>query len=286
MLDKIKLYALGLFMGLKRLETNSLNQKCDVLTDNSEVSDERNDLASKLLKGEVTKEVETLRHRNYKILREAENYKTIVVGYDDDGIPITKTFKNRDKSSVRFYKGYKPENVKLKYIVKNELITSGTYTTDLNNYNTKTGSEVLSKVDIINKYPSKFKIHKYIDRVLIGSRKNSILSTDLIGVISIKPYYEYNDNLFEMFKRYLTKPKVDFDYIDEIKLTTDGTDLGIDSNTEVILKVDKFESIETHKGYTYLIFKLEDVFYKDMLEQYIVKDLDRKYKNKEKKDIK
>ena len=82
-------------LALSIVENNALGQTADFLS--SDVNQVRRNtqgqLADSLVHGEITQEVMELRWRTYKVLLETEGVTAEIVGYDDDGMPITKVRK-------------------------------------------------------------------------------------------------------------------------------------------------------------------------------------------------
>tara|TARA_R110000796_G_scaffold59710_2_gene137844 strand:+ start:6100 stop:7071 length:972 start_codon:yes stop_codon:yes gene_type:complete len=82
-----------LSLALASVEKSSLNQVSDALGSAGIVNETmmKGSMADSMIRGEITAEVQEMRWRMYKILNAADNLKTRVVGYDDDGLPITET---------------------------------------------------------------------------------------------------------------------------------------------------------------------------------------------------
>jgi|694.fasta_scaffold10424_6 hypothetical protein len=84
-----------LSLSLANIEKNALGQRAETLSDDVKhvKRNTEGQLADSLLQGEVTQEVMNLRWRNYKILKQVEGFKSEIIDYDKDGIPIVKKRK-------------------------------------------------------------------------------------------------------------------------------------------------------------------------------------------------
>ena len=99
MIKKIKKWvntkASVLTIALSNVEKNALTQTNEMLGSdiNQTQRHTQGQLADALINGEITQEVKNLRWRTYKVLKESEGLTTEFIGYDADGMPITKTKK-------------------------------------------------------------------------------------------------------------------------------------------------------------------------------------------------
>lgn len=114
-------------LALSNVEKNALGQNADLLS--SDVNQVRRNtqgqLADSLVHGEITQEVMELRWRTYKILRETEGVTAEIVGYDDDGMPITKVRKVDKNKGLRKVKLDPSDNYPLEMVLDNSEISLG-----------------------------------------------------------------------------------------------------------------------------------------------------------------
>jgi len=97
-----------------------------------------------LKQGIITQEVKNLRWRTYKILQESQGRTAEIVGYDDDGMPIVKTRKIDNKSSLRKVKQEPSDNYPIEMVVDNSDIASSSNDTIDNDY-----IDLLDKPEIV-----------------------------------------------------------------------------------------------------------------------------------------
>ncbi len=120
-----KISMLSLAMG--NVEKNTFSQSGEVLsTDfNQTQRHTQGQLADSLKQGEVTQEVINLRWRTYKILKETEGVTAQIVGYDENNMPIVKTRKRNKKLGLKKVKLDPYDNNKLEMVIDNSEITIG-----------------------------------------------------------------------------------------------------------------------------------------------------------------
>jgi hypothetical protein len=82
-----------LSLALASVEKSSLNQVSDALGSVGFVNETmaQGSMADSMIRGVVTTEVKQMRWRMYKILNTVDNLITRIIGYDEDGLPITET---------------------------------------------------------------------------------------------------------------------------------------------------------------------------------------------------
>jgi len=82
-------------------------------------------LAHSLKNSIINEEVENLRWRTYKILKETEGVTAQIVGYDENNMPIVKTRKRNKKLGLKKVKLDPYDNNKLEMVIDNSEITIG-----------------------------------------------------------------------------------------------------------------------------------------------------------------
>jgi hypothetical protein len=122
-----------LSLALARVEKDALNQVSDALGSEGalEQSYHQGQLADALLKGEITYEVKELRWRMYKVLNATENLRSRIVGYDEDGLPITETTEHT-RQLLRDVNVDKEDPHKVELVIYNHDVVKST-TEALNN---------------------------------------------------------------------------------------------------------------------------------------------------------
>jgi hypothetical protein len=284
-MNKIKKYLLNLWYGLPFAVKGGedaifINPHCGVTGTHvsQEVSDQR--VGRHLLKGEVTQEVEELRYRTYKVSNESEKYK-----YLGNGVAIKEEIPEVKSSEVN----------KIKFSQENNLICSSVL-------------EELKRVDDygVDKYrfemmydgTVKFKLEQFatsID-VLIDTRKrgeSSIMETTLHFEKQANPYNAKSKpfinelaKIKDVNNEYEIKRNEILSSLLSISFTTykaNGEDNFVNYSFVEKNKFERFEETEheylltfSWNGYIRLPLNLEDKYYS--------KEMDEKYKNKEKKD--
>jgi hypothetical protein len=92
-----------LSVALSNVEKNALSQTGEGLS--TDITQTRRmtqgQLADSLINGEITQEVLNLKWRTYKILKATEGVTAKIVGYDEDGMPITSVIKRDNKKGLK-----------------------------------------------------------------------------------------------------------------------------------------------------------------------------------------
>lgn len=98
----IKLFWYSLFYGMESANKMMLNQDGDMANNGIHQNLSKGGVMNDLLEQKVTKEVEELREKHYRIIKEADKYdpSTIKMSFDEDGNPI---FSNTDHISKKTY---------------------------------------------------------------------------------------------------------------------------------------------------------------------------------------
>ena len=128
MIKWIKNKTIALLMSLTVFDKKIIAQRSDILDIGNVINNDKDTgtLAHSLLKGIINAEVKNLRWRTYKVLKESEGLTTEFIGYDADGMPITKTKKNDNKRGLKKVKLDSFDNYPLEMVIDNsEIIISG-----------------------------------------------------------------------------------------------------------------------------------------------------------------
>ena len=158
MINWIKKNLAAFSLAMSSVEKNTLTQ--DGLTfdigEREEQSHKKGTLEHALVKGEITQEVKDLRWRMYKMLETSEGLTTIIVGYDDEGLPITettKTGKSSDRRKLEKIKLDTEDNYPLEMVQSNLPIVMGATEAGLNgNMTGYTDEEIITKKNTSNKH--------------------------------------------------------------------------------------------------------------------------------------
>ena len=264
--------------GMKGADKEILGSTRESAIDNSvvqEVSDER--VAKHLLKGEVTKEVEELRYRTYKVENEAKGYE-----YLGNGVAVKKEKQNAPKTKHKFTQ----ENKNLCASVSSALEENGN-----GNYD-----EAIDKYTIEINYNRlcKFRIDKRITYV-------DVLIDDTKGIVETTLHFNSEPDVYDV---------ASMPFINELKKLVNANESEIDkneiatvirdlsfctykaNNEEVIVTYRfsgemKFEGVRQF-GYEYLMKLSWEEYVRlplNLEAKYYSKSMAEKYENKERKNV-
>tara|TARA_Y100001937_G_scaffold126463_1_gene195807 strand:- start:8131 stop:9117 length:987 start_codon:yes stop_codon:yes gene_type:complete len=145
-------------LAMSKVEKNTLTQdglSLDV-GEREEQSYKKGTLEYALVKGEVTQEVKDLRWRMYKMIESSEGLTTKIIGYDDDGLPITetvKTSKSADRRKLKKIKVDSEDKYPLEMVQSNLPIVMSTTEAGLNgNMTGYTDEEIITKTNTSKKH--------------------------------------------------------------------------------------------------------------------------------------
>lgn len=301
-------------LAMSGVEKNAFGQNAGKLDSsiNHEQKHSKGTLADSLKEGRITQEVMNLRWRTYKILRAVDGYKTEIIGYDEDDMPITKTvlvdkMKGLDKIKVDKFDDYK-----LVMVVDNTpIVTSGNDSMDNDKiilldeaeitYNDKgeaisathgeiSGDEYYATtksdlpITIIRETTPKFEIETYTKRLNI----RKVDETKRLLEFYVSKYPDEYDRRSRFFisdvKKAIENPRVSSILdIKEVAFVSYKT-IGSEDFLAYQYKVLNFDKIVDFNGYYVIKFIVEVILNgKDILEEHRVTELDNKYEKKEKK---
>jgi hypothetical protein len=132
MLNKLKKWltnkAASVFISLSNVEKNTITKISDQVSNDTHYTrrNTQGTLADSLINGEVTQEVQNLRWRTYKILNQVSGYKSKIVGYDEDGLPVTEMVKLDVKKELDGINLDTADSYVLEMVVDNSEITNNT----------------------------------------------------------------------------------------------------------------------------------------------------------------
>jgi hypothetical protein len=122
-----------LTLALSNVEKGALSQTGEYMSTDAQKFQRytQGKLADSLVNGEITQEVMNLRWRTYKILKASENVTAVIVGYDEDGMPIVKTRAKNNKRGLNKVKLDSYDDYKLEMVIDNsEISLSGSQAMD------------------------------------------------------------------------------------------------------------------------------------------------------------
>jgi len=303
-----------LSLALSNVEKNALSQSGEGLS--SDVTQTRRitqgQLADSLINGEITQEVLNLKWRTYKVLKASEGVTAEIVGYDEDGMPITKVRKKNKKNALAKVKLDSFHDYKLEMVVDNtEIVIGGNDAMENDdiefldevvlNYNDKgevesathgniSISDYLAShktekpIFITRKEQQKFNLENYTKKLNVRSINGESKMLEFY-VSMYADEYNRSSRLFiseikKIMSNEISSTSLDIDKINFISYKT----LGSDDFLEYEYIVKGFDSIIEFNGY-YVIKFICDVSIngKDILEEHRVESLDKKYNEKAKK---
>ena len=302
-----------IILSVSNVEKNALGQNSEGLeTDiTKHQRHTQGQLADSLINGEVTQEVLNLKWRTYKILKATEGLKSIITGYDEDGMPIVKTTKKNAKSGLKKINVDKYDDYKLEMVLDNSEIALNTADIMGNehlsvlenvseNYDEEgnlisvshatIGSTELTATEkgdrpiiVERKELSNFFIENYTKKLNIRAinKKEKLLEF----YVSIYPdEYNKNSKLFlTSIKKVINGKNETFLNIDAIEFLTYKT-VGVEDFLLYRYENLKFDKIVEFNGFYVIKFKGNLIIDgEDILEEHRVDDLDKKYEEKQKK---
>ena len=265
----------GLFYGMKATDEIMVTGNIDTIPGSAiiqEVNDHR--VSKALLKGEVTQEVEELRYRTYKVDREAKQYEYIAP---------TLAFK-RDKQDSKFVSYEKNGDLELITIQPNETIVEeiakslgsvGTY-----------GQRDEYLIKLKRKFFPRYRLEAYTKRLAVFK----LDETHVILDFYVSKYPNDKDFKSKGFVREIEKIKdeqmhSDVLDIDNVSFTTSHA-YKLNDLLQFEFNNLEFKGVSEFDGH--YVIKFEACIVKngyDLIEQYNSVSMEKKYQNKEKKDI-
>lgn len=266
------LYSLPFAMKGGEKAISSESNKDDGITISKEVEDTR--VGKHLLKGEITQAVEELRYRTYKVSNESENYK-----YLGGGVAVKDEKVSVNKKKIKFSQ----QNELLCASILEEFAHMDAY--GVENY----------RVQISYDHIVRFKIEKYLKsiEVLIDNDDKTIRTSlhfssyvDSYDPTS-RPFLNELSSLIGLTNEYAISRNEIASSIKSISFTTYKASNEDDLVSYCFLGDKKFKSVV--KGDGEIILSFEWSAYTripmDLESKYYSKEMDEKYKNKERKEV-
>lgn len=274
MMNKLKrifyniLYSLP--FGMKAANDEMLSQKTSMTSDNVGVHQviNENRLSKDLLKGEVTRQVEELRYRDYRVSRESKKYK-----YLGNGVAVKKICSTVDLNSPYC-------------LVQENKLMIRSVGEELNRVDNEEYANDEYTLSIIYDSLPKFKLEKYCNLF-------EILRTSE-GECTISLKFEKNPSkgkldtyTFIKELKYISEnisKENDYSKINLIQFITYNC-IGENDLVKYTLNNLKLQSIIEDKHSYSMVFSFDYIDKEDLTEKFYSKTMDEKYKNNEKKEV-
>lgn len=296
------------------VEQNILGQDggSDIASINQVQRHRQGTLADALTRGEITQEVKDLRWRMYKVLDESKNFKTNVIGYDEDGYPITETVGFNPSVGLSKIKLDEFDDYKLELVVNNDEVTLGSFlegieevnpedivtSVDLDGNPTATigtiKTEQADEVESANKvervitcvrdFRPKFQIENFAKKMNV----RTISETEKLLEFYVSKYSDEDNRKSSLFlseiKKAMKNPRAT-DFLDILSVTfVSYNTTGVKDMLDFEYKIINFDKLVEFDGYYVIKFKSEVIKNgESLIEQYREEELDEKYKNKERR---
>lgn len=301
-------------LALSNVEKNSLSQTNEGLGTDTNQSMRLNQgkISDSLINGEITQEVIDLRWRTYKILKATEGVTAEIVGYDEDGLPITKVRQTNHQKSLINVKLDSFDVEQLEMVIDNTEIVINTYDVldnekinidsevtnivnddgeitsasygSISGYDYFTTNKTEKPIKITRETIPNFEIENFTKQLKI--RKGKGTERRLEFYVSAYPD-EYNrtsrlfiSNIKKAMKNSLSQTMLE---IKEVEFITYKS-LGVNDFLNFKYEIEKFDKIIEFNGF-YVIKFIGNVIINgdNIFEKYKEEELENKYKNKLKK---
>lgn len=315
-------------LAMSSVEKNTLTQDGLIfdIGEREEQSYKKGTLEYALVNGEVTQEVKDLRWRMYKMLETSEGLTTKIVGYDDDGLPITETVKTSKSANRRKLEKIKldtEDDYPLEMVQGNLPIVMGTAEAGLNgNITGYTDEEIIAKTNTSGKYTDsnyesgttlgeinnndynsfikserpvkvtrefkpKFEIEQFTKKLNIRTIDDENKLLEFYVSVYPDKYDRKTNLLLSEIKRAIKNPRgTSILDVNKVNFITYKT-MGSKDFYEYEYDVLSFDKIVKFDGFYVIKFKCKVILNgRYLLEEYREVELDEKYKNKERKHIK
>ena len=306
--------ASSITMALSSVEKTALNKTGEMMSSDINHSQRhtQGQVVDSLINGEVTQEVMDLRWRMYKIIQETDELTTKIIGYKDDGTPITKTTKKDNKKGLKKIKIDTYDTYPLEFVIPNDEIATSSNDA-MGNQHIKLLDEPTINYDedgaIISATHGEISGEKYYfthkteKPIIIKSKMTrrfflesfskklnirTISKTEklLEFYVSIYPDVDNRNSRFflsELKKIINDNKKSDIIDINEVIFIT-YKGIGVNDFLEYKYNITSFDKIIEFNGNYVIKFKAEAIINgEDILTKYKQTELELKYQNKVKK---
>ena len=245
-------------------------------------------LSNDLKQGRLTQQVIEFRARMYKILEVSGKLKTEIIGYDEDGMPITRTTKVNNSVELEKVVLDTYDDYKLEMVVSNPetTVTISEIDDKTANSGTISNEDIQSQknerlLEVIRELKPKFDIEKYTKKMNV----RYINDNERLLEFYVSMYPNDSDRSSRLFiseiKKAINNPRVcDFLNIDEINFVSHKT-LGVNDFLGFKYKIKNFNKIIIFDGHYVIKFIAEPIINgENILAKYESPELNKKYENK------
>lgn len=298
-----------LSLAMSNVEKNALGQQSEPLS--NDIGQFRRNtqgqLADSLINGEVTQEVLDLRWRTYKILKETDGLISEITGYDEDGMPIVLTKKIDKKKALNKVRLDTYDSYELEMVIDNTPISLSVNDVLSSNYidiletpkimsgDTASLGEISAEkyfgtyrshlpIKIFRETIPKFDIETYTKKLNV----RKIDENTRLLEFYVSKYSDIENKRSKLFLKEIEKAKINPRQTSMLELKKINfityKCVGVSDFLEFEYDVKNFDKIVEFNGY-YVIKFLCDIKKngESILEKHKQLELEKKYKNKEKK---
>lgn len=274
----------ALSLALSSVEKNAITQTKDTLGEGVKSVMDINEgrLSNDLMKGKITKEVQQMRWRMYKVLFHSKKKQ---ISSEDDEIAVTNVDlkKSLDKIS-------RPDSEGdiLMCIGNAEQTLSMEELEGIKDSMSYVEFDTIMKTKrrlIINReYRPKFEVENFAEKLIVYQLDNKKVHLDFYINRYSDIYNKKTAFLIKEIEKAKKSPRLcDMLSIDNLGFIT-NEDIGIEDFLEFLYKIDGFKEVIDFEGYYILRFTGEPLINGDnVIEDFIDHELEDKYKNKVKK---
>jgi hypothetical protein len=301
-------------MALSNVEKSALNQTGELMSSdiNHAQRHTQGQVVDSLINGEITQEVMDLRWRMYKIIQETGELTTKIIGYEDDGTPITKTTKKDNKKGLKKIKIDTHDTYPLEFVIPNDEIATSSNDAMTNQYikildeptiNYDEDGAIVSATHGEISGEEYYFTHKTEKPIIIKSEATrrfylenftkklnvrNISNTEKLLEFYVSIYPDVDNRTSRIFLSELKKiindnKKSDIIDINEVMFIT-YKGIGVNDFLEYKYNITSFDKIIEFNGNYVIKFKAETIINgEDILTKYKQDELELKYQNKVKK---
>lgn len=288
-LGKIRLWTVNLVAASKNTETQVLTQggvdsAGGGMVIVQDVKQGAHALSKALLRGELTEEVKQLRYRNYKVDREAKKYK-----YFAPTLALKKK-EGKDNKFISYDKSDGLEVITIQYnYPMSEDILDAINQID----NGGRGGETKYKIEIQRNFRPRFRIEEFLKKVVVKRLDETHAILDFYFSKYPERFFRTSDDKSFRSKPFIheienirdNKVKSDILEMEQMRFVTKNA-YKKDDLIEYVFKNIWFREVSEFDGDYILRFKAQ-IFHDgiDLTAAYYNREMDEKYKNKEKKEL-
>lgn len=271
---------IGLFMGLRKADV-TIKEEGNKDGESDEQQLKGGGVFQDMLEEKVTKDVEVLRDKNYRVYRESGEYNvTITNGFDSEGneagdisaIASKKTgFFDKPRTDILQTPKYEVALIQDDFLTENGMDKNGT---------PGLGEEVFTFNFTYSDMP-KFILGHYVKRVVLKKTKKGLLQLDMY-VSQYARQFKMIDSLFLSELKRIIENKdyktdaIDFDTLEFVTYKA----WGFQDLHRFKFKNKKFKGIEPFDGNYVLKYEVKEEKHEDIVEKYHTKELDELYEKR------